>query len=167
MTRTVIVAALWVGLVSGTATFAHEPGHDHGGAVPEAKVDAQGNSSFGQPMPAGAAVSIAEAIDNSDKYLAGPHKLSGRIGKICQTAGCWMVLGEGEKSARVFFEGGVVIPKDATGEAEVYGTLSVKVLDEATRKHLAEDSGQDPSKVIGDSKEVRISASSVVLKPVS
>ncbi len=167
MSRTLIFAALCVGLAAGSAVFAHEPGHDHGGAVPEAKVDAQGHSSFGQPMPAGAAISVADAIDNSDKYVAGPHKLSGRIGKVCQTAGCWMVLGEGEKSARVFFENGVVIPKDAAGEAEVYGTLSVKVLDEATRKHLAEDSGQDPSKVAGDSKEVRISASSVVLKPVS
>ena len=78
-----------------------------------------------------------------------------------------MVLGEGEKSARVMFTDNVVIPVDATGEAEVYGTLSVKVLDEATAKHLAEDAGLDPSKVVGESKEVRISASSVVLKPLT
>jgi len=165
--KRILMTALIVGLAGGTATLAHEPGHEHGQPGPQAKVDAHGNASYGQPMPAGAAIPVTEAIAHSDKYLVGTHKIGGRIAKVCQNAGCWMVLGEGEKSARVMFTDNVVIPVDATGEAEVYGTLSVKVLDEATAKHLAEDAGLDPSKVVGESKEVRISASSVVLKPLT
>lgn len=153
------------GLVFALGAYAHDHGKNHATPAPPSS-GAQGQSVFGQPMPAGPAISIVEAVDNNQKYLAGSHKISGRIAKVCQSEGCWMVLSDGEKSARVMFtDHAFVIPTDTQGAAEVYGTLSVKIVDEKTARHLAEDARQDPSKVVGDLREVRISATSVVLKP--
>jgi hypothetical protein len=157
--------SLLVGMSIAFAAFAQE-GHEHAQPAAAAQVDAQGNRTFGQPMPDGPAIGIVEAVDFAPgRFGRGQHKISGRIAKVCQSEGCWMVLADGETSARVMFaDHAFVIPTDSTGTAEVYGTLSVKVIDEATAKHLAADAGQDPAKVVGESKEVRISATSVVIK---
>jgi len=149
--------------VSGVA-YAHGD-EDHSKAQSEPVIDANGAAGYGQPMPAGTAVPIVNVVDNPAEFATGTHKLSGRISKVCQSSGCWMTLSDGEKSARVMFaDHAFVIPKDSAGEAEVFGTVSVKVIEEATAKHLAEDEGKDPSKVVGDTQEIRISATSVVLK---
>lgn len=119
-----------------------------------------------EPMPeAPAPVNIAAALQSPDALLGKPARFEGRIGKVCQTKGCWMTLTDGDAAARVFFgKHDFFLPKDTAGEAVVYGKLEVKTIDEKMAKHLAEDAGQDPSKVSGEQKEWRIVASSVLVK---
>ncbi len=158
---------LVLALSAAGAVFAHGE-KDHSKAQSEPNVDANGLAVYGAAMPEGAAVPIVQAVDHPEQFAAGEHKISGRISKVCQAGGCWMTLSDGEKSARVMFaDHAFVIPKDSQGEAEVFGTVTVKVIEEATAKHLAEDEGKDPSKVTGDSQEVRITATSVALRAQS
>ena len=79
-----------------------------------------------------------------------------------------MVLASGEQSARVMFgKDDFFIPKNTSGDAVVHGTLILKPMSEAEAKHMAEDGGQDPSKVSGPAMEVQISATSVMLLPAA
>lgn len=119
-----------------------------------------------EAMPeAPAPINIAAALQKPDELLGKPARFEGRIGKVCQTKGCWMTLTDGDATARVFFgKHDFFLPKDTAGEAIVYGKLEVKTVDEKMAKHLAEDAGQDPAKVSGEQTEWRIVASSVLVK---
>ncbi len=131
---------------------------------PIAVVD--GQPVYGVDMPAGDAVDIKDALANVAQYADKPSKFSGRVAQVCQTKGCWLVLANGETHARVMFgKHDFYIPKDTSGNAVVYGTLTVKDLDEKTAKHLAEDAGKDPATVTGPQVEYRITATSVMLQP--
>ncbi len=131
---------------------------------PVAVVD--GNPVYGVAMPAGDAIDIKAALSNVDTYADKSNKFSGRIAKVCQTKGCWLVLANGETHARVMFgKHDFYIPKDTTGNAVVYGELTVKDIDEKMAKHFAEDAGQDPNNVTGPQVEYRITATSVMLQP--
>lgn len=129
---------------------------------PIAVVD--GHPVYGVAMPDGAAIPIGSALAAVSEHAGKPGKFEGRITKVCQTKGCWLVLAEGELHARVKFGNhNFYIPKDASGNAVVYGTLEVKTLAEDVAKHLAEDAGQDPATVSGEQQEYRITATSVML----
>lgn len=136
--------------------------------APEPVAIVDGHPVYGAPMPAGDATAIGTVLANADQYAGTPQKFSGRVTKVCQKKGCWMVMADGEQSARVMFgEDSFFIPTDTSGDAVVYGTLSAKTMSEAMAKHLAKDSGQDPDKVVGDVQEVQINATSVMLLPAS
>ncbi len=136
--------------------------------TPEPSSVLDGHPVYGAAMPAGAATAIATALSESESYAGKPQKFSGRVTKVCQAKGCWMVLAEGENHARVMFgKDDFFIPTDTTGNAVVYGTLSIKTMSEKMARHLAEDAGQNPDKIEGDTQEFQITATSVMLYPES
>lgn len=140
------------------------PAHAEGPSDPIEVVG--GHPVYGTRMPEGSSVPIAQALSDPGKYIGVEHKFSGRIAKVCQSKGCWMVLADGETHARVMFgHDDFFIPKDSTGNAVVYGSLEVKTLTEAVAKHMAQDAGQDPEKVTGETEEYSVTASSVMLLP--
>lgn len=133
---------------------------------PEPIAIVDGQPVYGAQMPAGEATAIGKVLADVDQYAGKPQKFSGRVTKVCQKKGCWMVLADGEQSARVMFgEDDFFIPKDSSGNAVVYGTLTAKTLSEGMAKHLAKDEGKDPGKIEGDVQEVQIVATSVMLQP--
>ena len=112
---------------------------------------------FGAAMPAGAAQPIADA--RIDPAAATPGKFSGRIVEVCQAKGCWLMLEDGGRAARVMMKDHAFsVPKDASGAAIVFGTLSEKTLDAKTARHLAEDAGREEPV---PTQELRIEALSV------
>lgn len=133
---------------------------------PSSLVD--GNPVYGASMPAGDATNIGTAVHNSGDYAGSAQKFSGRVAKVCKVKGCWMVLADGENHARVMFgKDDFFIPTDSSGDAVVYGTLSVKTMSEKMAKHLAQDEGKDDSKIEGDTQEYQITATSVMLLPTA
>jgi len=171
MTRTLL--SLTVALFLAAPAIAEHHQHDHKADAaqpvmptpPLASTDTY--TVWGkEAMPeAPAPVNIAAALKNPADLLGKPARFEGRIGKVCQTKGCWMTLTDGDAAARVFFgKHDFFLPKDTAGDAIVYGTLEEKTVEEATAKHLAEDAGQNPATVSGAQKEWRIVASSVLVK---
>lgn len=92
-----------------------------------------------------------------------PIQVTGTIDKVCKKKGCWMVLKDGESQARILMKNyGFTVPVDCDGkQAAVEGTLKTRVFTEGQVKHLAEDGGEDPSKVTGTRTEYVITASGI------
>ncbi len=126
-----------------------------------------GSAVYGDAMPLGRPLAIGQAIADADGWQARPGKFEGRITQVCQNKGCWLVLAEGDRYARVFSGHKFFLPKDTTGQAIVHGKLSERTVSEAFAKHLAEDSGRDPDQVVGEQIEYRIDAVSVEIRPAA
>ena len=96
---------------------------------------------YGKPLPEGDTVAVSEAIADFDAHADKPQRFSGRITEVCQAEGCWMVLEDNGKVARVMFGShDFYIPKDSAGSAVVHGVLSRKELTAEQVAHLQEDS---------------------------
>ena len=118
-------------------------------------------AAYGKPLPTGGTTPISQAIDDFDTHAGKPARFSGRITQVCQAKGCWMVLEDEGRSARVMFgDHAFAIPKDSAGQAEVHGVLSRKALSPAQAKHLEEDGKGLPVA----SEEYRILADGVLLQ---
>lgn len=129
----------------------------------EAKKNEDGSVHYGttfsltEAKPLGSV--LAGATDGQELNV----RVSGTIEKVCQKKGCWMVVKDGDVEARVIMKDhAFTVPVDAKGKpAQVEGTLKVRVFTEAQVKHLAEDGGEDPTKVSGDKKEFQLTATAV------
>lgn len=116
---------------------------------------------YGTPMPKGEAVDIATAVAAVDAHDDAPGKFSGRIVEVCQKKGCWVMLESGGKVARVMAKDhGFAVPKDASGAAVVYGTLSRIELSDKQAAHFAEDAGREGAV---QTEEYRIEATSIAI----
>lgn len=127
----------------------------------------KGSHVYGEPMPLGRPVGIGTAIADSNHWEGKRTKFEGRVTQVCQTKGCWIVLADGDRYARVFSGHGFYMPKDTTGSAVVYGVLGERNVSEEFARHLAEDAGRDPAGIVGEQVEFRIDATSVELLPAS
>lgn len=95
---------------------------------------------YGKPLPATAAVPVAQAVEAFDAHAGKPQRYSGRITEVCQAEGCWLVLEDNGQSARVMFKDhAFLVPKDSSGRAQVVGVLSRKQLTPEQVAHLEED----------------------------
>lgn len=120
-----------------------------------------GDKPYGKPLPEGASTPVSQAVDAFDAHAGKPARFSGRIAQVCQTKGCWMVLEDNGRIARVMFgDHAFQIPKDSTGPAEVHGVLSRRQLTPEQVKHLEEDSKGLPVSPV----EYRILADGLVLQ---
>lgn len=118
-----------------------------------------GTTVYGQAMPEGEAIPIGQALAQP-KGHAGPAKYKGRIARVCQSKGCWLVLEEDGRWARVMTKHQFFLPKDASGQAVVFGELSEVEVEEKEARHLAEeDGGGEPV-----FREFRIMAKSVEIR---
>lgn len=116
---------------------------------------------FGDPMPEGVAQPIGAAIAAGIEADAPARKFSGRVTEVCQAKGCWVMLEDDGRVARVMMKDhDIGLPRDARGPAVVHGVLTEKLLDEKTARHLAEDAGRSEPVA---TREYRIVATSVEL----
>ena len=96
--------------------------------------------------------------------------LEGKVADVCQMKGCWMVLTDGTRAVRTTFKDyGFFVPKDLAGRTVVAeGVLARETVDEETRRHYAEESGQSAGRIAairGPSDEYTFIASSVTVRP--
>lgn len=106
-----------------------------------AAVHAGDAKQYGQAIPEGEAIPISEAVAAHERYADKPQRYGGRIAEVCQKEGCWLVLEDDGQSARVMMrDHKFVVPKDASGKADVYGVLSRKQLSPEAVKHMQEES---------------------------
>lgn len=160
--RTALMITL---LLAGAAqAHDHEAGKGHERAPADAvpvQADARG-SVYGARLPdeLPAAIGIDAAAGDPAGHAGKLAAFSGRITQVCQKQGCWLVLtGEEGGFARVaMHDHAFSVPKDASGPAVVYGTLSEKVNDKAEIDHLVKDGAKAPAP-----RELSIDARSVLI----
>ncbi len=120
---------------------------------------AQAATPYGKPLPGGETVPVSRAIEAFDAHADRPQRFSGRITEVCQTKGCWMMLEDGGKAARVMFGNhDFQIPSDTTGSAVVHGVLTRRQLTPEQVEHLSADSGKG---VAAEPVEYRITADGI------
>lgn len=114
---------------------------------------------YGKPLPAGETVPVSRAIADFDAHADRPQRFSGRVTEVCQAKGCWMMLEDDGKLARVMFgKHDFYIPKDTTGTAVVHGVLTRKALTPEQVEHLSGDSGKG---IAAEPVEYRITADGI------
>jgi hypothetical protein len=116
----------------------------------------------GAPIAADIApVPLAEVLANPASFKDREIVVSGRIAKVCQTKGCWIMLTDGDAAARVMTQHKYFLPKDATGEAIAVGTLTERELDAKQAEHMSKDAGPDAAPIAAGSREWRVLATSI------
>lgn len=120
---------------------------------------------FGSPF----ALDRSEPLTRVASELGDEKKtvqVQGKVESVCQKAGCWMVLADGETRARIFTKGhGFFLPRDIAGRgAVVEGELAARTITEGFARHLEEDRGGDPAKVTGPKRELVMNATAVALR---
>lgn len=102
--------------------------------------DAPAWEKYGADVPEGEAIPVSRAVADVDAHAGAPRKFSGRITDVCQKKGCWVMLEDDGRSARVLLgDHDFYVPRDVRGPAEVYGVLSQVALSPAARQHTAEE----------------------------
>lgn len=122
---------------------------------------------FGQPFTVEKREELKAAATRLSESAEGEKVLvTGTVDSVCKKKGCWMVIKDGDVTARVFTHAGKFFMPIGTHKgrkAVVEGELKAKTMSEKFAKHLAEDKGDDPSKVTGPVKEWVIQATGAEL----
>ncbi len=124
---------------------------------------------YGQPAtietaPLQAATFLADPSAHVDQKIL----VEGRVADVCQKAGCWMVLAEGDKSIRVLTrDHGFAVAKDSTGQtARIEGMVRAKEIKPEEVAHYEGESGNKaviPEKKVQGTQTFELIASGVQL----
>lgn len=131
--------------------------HEHHAVEPS---DEPGH--YGSKFALAETKTLAEVL-GAETVTSDAVQVSGTVEKVCQKAGCWMELKDGEKTARILMKDhAFVVPMDKEGEkATVEGTIATRTFNEKQVKHLEKDAGGDPDKVSGERTEYVLTATGV------
>ncbi len=104
-------------------------------------------ATYGEAVPAGDATSLAQALtelDGADDAAAPAAALyRGRIVEVCQKKGCWAMLEDEGRAARLMMrDHAFSIPTGYRGEARLLGRLQRVELSAQAAQHLADDAGR-------------------------
>jgi hypothetical protein len=125
---------------------------------------------FGQPLGAGARVSLASVLEQPERYTGQTLRVEGHVRRACTKMGCWMELAESAEndapSCRVIMKGhAFFVPTDSAGSsARVEGTLDVRRIDAAQVAHMESEGAEFKRKAAdGSAEELRFVANGVEL----
>jgi hypothetical protein len=116
---------------------------------------------YGAPLPANpAAQPLAEALA-AGATAGASVVVEGRIAKVCQNKGCWLMLSDGDIEVRVMTKHKFFVPTDAQGSATVVGTLVRYEFDAEEAAHMSKDAAGKGRHLAAGATEWRIEASSI------
>jgi hypothetical protein len=144
------------------------------GTTPETRdyTDPDGVVRRGEAVAHEEAMTVTAVLKDAEALAGQQITITGEVTRVCKKKGCWMALrgGEGGPGVRVTFDDyAYFVPRTSVGmTATVKGELSVKVLDEATARHYAEDAkaaGEPPPDVEAGIRELRVASVGLELRP--
>jgi len=125
--------------------------------------------SYGQPVtiqttPLTAVSLLSNPAAHVDKNIL----VEGRVADVCQKAGCWLVLSEGDKSIRVLTKNHKFsVAKDSTGQTcRIEGVIKAKVIKADEVAHFESESANKdviPEKKVQGTMTYELIASGVQL----
>ena len=125
-------------------------------------------ASFGEPMTSENTVSLAALLDSPEDFTGQTVRVEGTIADVCQMAGCWMVIADGERTLRVTMKDHAfsVDKGAATRTGQVEGVVIARPADPERAAHFASEA-QNPDSMpenAGAEMLYEINASSVRIK---
>ncbi len=130
---------------------------------------AYGNAFSSEQAP----ISSVDFLTDPSAHVGKTVVVEGRIADVCQKAGCWLVLSEGDKSIRVLTKAHkFFVAKDSTGQAcRIEGVVNAKEVNPEDVKHFEEESAKKdliPEKSAKDGKTFELVASGIqILRPTA
>lgn len=111
----------------------HDHGHDHAGDEMAKPVEASMASAFDGPRLSEASyshfgqkvaaaepnVTAGEMVADPASYSGKPVLMAGTVANVCKSAGCWIMLGDGENQVFVDTKHKFAVPFDCDGQVVV------------------------------------------------
>jgi hypothetical protein len=99
---------------------------------------------FGTLSETGEVMSAAALLDDPAPHVGKTLAVEGRVADVCQKAGCWMVVTDGDRNMRVRMKDhGFAVAKDGTGrDCRVHGEVVEIEVDPATVAHFKSESAK-------------------------
>lgn len=120
---------------------------------------------FGDPIDeAVPETTLSEILSAPDQYRDQVIRAEGEIARVCQRAGCWMELREGDGEAvRVPMAGhAFFLPRDSAGRrASIQGRVTIRELSQDVREHLESEGA------VATASALSIHATGVTIAPES
>ncbi len=137
--------------------------------TPAAPAAADGWRYFGQPMTVEVVTEAATLLAAPQDFVDKTIRVEGRVTDVCQQAGCWMVIAEGDQSMRVLMKDhSFSVDKNGTGATcQVEGTVVAHALDPEVVAHLESESSDVagmPEKNAVDDMVYELQATGVALR---
>ncbi|MGB0639050.1 MAG: DUF4920 domain-containing protein [Myxococcota bacterium] len=110
-----------------TAAFAESPAWTHYGAEFER---------------AETPVTAKALLDNPEPFVSKTITVEGRVADVCQKAGCWMVIADGDKSMRIrMAKHAFSVAKDGAGSTcQIQGEVVARKVEPAQVAHFESES---------------------------
>lgn len=124
-------------LAGCSTAVAHDDGHGKTSATATQTTD--GWTAYGAPFSGTQTVVPAtELLADPSAHVGKPLRVEGRVATVCQKAGCWMVIAEGEQSMRVLMKDhAFAVDKQGAGSTcQVDGVIVAKQVDPKTVAHF-------------------------------
>jgi len=99
-------------------------------------------STFGGEFTLDEIIPAATLLSDPAPYTDKTVRVEGRVADVCQKAGCWMVIAEGDKTMRVRMKDhGFAVAKDGAGsQCQIEGVITAKPMDPEEAAHFASES---------------------------
>ncbi|MCB9794899.1 MAG: DUF4920 domain-containing protein [Alphaproteobacteria bacterium] len=97
---------------------------------------------YGAPFTLEEITPASALLDDPAAFTGKTVRVQGRVAEVCQKAGCWMVIAEGDKSMRVLMKDhDFAVDKQGSGRnCQVEGVVTTRELDPEFVEHLASES---------------------------
>ena len=108
-----------------------------------ALADDGGWTHFGADFKTAEAPVMAKALlDNPEPYVNKTITVQGRVADVCQKAGCWMVIADGDKTMRIrMAKHAFSVAKDGTGSTcQVQGEVVTRKVEASQVAHFQSES---------------------------
>lgn len=113
-------------------------------------------------------ITLDDIAKTPEKFAGKTVKVAAKVTNVCRRKGCWMSVAGSTAHARArvaFKDYAFFAPFDSTGKlAIIEGTVKVKAMSEAERKHLAADAGRPVSEI--PKAELRLIASALEIRKI-
>jgi len=118
---------------------------------------------FGEPMKVQDkdAISACQLLGDPDSYIGETVRIKAQVKQVCESRGCWMMVGCQHKKDAVLVKFGCpiqgrLIPMAAVGQPSIVeGKFDIKEISEAEARHYKKDEGGSPAeiaKIVGPQK---------------
>ena len=132
-------------------------------------IAAAGDEKFGKGVSLTEATPIKALYEAPEKFIGKTIRIDGVVTAVCEDMGCWMALGESEKSEetvrlKVDHESGIVFPISAKGKAASAEGVFEKIADadKEAKEAAAEQAGK--MKVSDFAKKFQLKATGAVVR---
>ena len=122
----------------------HHEGHHPEGQTPPSPVKTAEYTDYGAPLSVDKVTGADDFLNKPQDFVGQTVRVAGTAADVCQKAGCWIVLSNGDKTMRVTTKDhGFFVDKQGAGrKCEVEGVVISRQKDAERTAHFESEAGE-------------------------